>query len=114
MMAAALSWYAASGQRWSTFAILFLAPDISLAGYLAGARAGAVIYNTAHALVVPLALAVAGVAWRPDVLPAAAIWIAHIGFDRMLGYGLKYPTAFGDTHLGVIGRNAPTTQTGTP
>jgi hypothetical protein len=41
---------------------------------------------------------------RPPV--AATIWVAHIGFDRMLGYGLKYPTAFSDTHLGRIGRRA--------
>ena len=29
----------------------------------------------------------------------ALIWLGHIGMDHALGYGLKYPTAFGDTHL---------------
>lgn len=104
LLVAATSWYAAAGRPWSTFAIFFLAPDISFAGYLAGPRAGAVVYNVAHALVLPLVLAAFGAAGRPELLPVAAIWIAHIGFDRMLGYGLKYDTAFGDTHLGRIGR----------
>jgi hypothetical protein len=30
--------------------------------------------------------------------------LAHVGMDRAVGYGLKYPTAFGRTHLGVVGR----------
>lgn len=105
LLVAAVSWYAATGQAWSTFALVFLAPDVSFAGYLAGPRVGAVVYNVAHALVLPLVMAAFGAAGRPDLLPVAAIWIAHIGFDRMLGYGLKYDTAFGDTHLGWIGRS---------
>jgi hypothetical protein len=104
LLVAAVSWYAATGHAWSTFALVFLAPDVSFAGYLAGPRVGAVVYNVAHALVLPLVMAAFGAAGRPDLLPVAAIWIAHIGFDRMLGYGLKYDTAFGDTHLGWIGR----------
>jgi hypothetical protein len=35
------------------------------------------------------------------------IWASHIAFDRLVGYGLKYPTQFGDTHLGAIGRRRP-------
>lgn len=104
LLLAAASCYAASGRSWSTFAIFFLAPDISFAGYLAGARVGALFYNAAHALVLPAALLGFAAAGRVEFLPAATIWIAHIGFDRMLGYGLKYDTAFGDTHLGRIGR----------
>ena len=106
LLLAAASCYAVSGRPWSTFAIFFLAPDISFVGYLAGTRVGALVYNAAHALVLPLALLVFGAAGHADYLPAAAIWIAHIGFDRMLGYGLKYETAFGDTHLGGIGRSS--------
>jgi hypothetical protein len=104
LLLAAVSWYAAAGHAWSTFALVFLAPDVSFVGYLAGPRVGAVVYNVAHALVLPLVMAALGAAGRPELLPVAAIWIAHIGFDRMLGYGLKYTTAFGDTHLGRIGR----------
>jgi hypothetical protein len=94
--------YAHEGGSWLTFAVLFLAPDVSFAGYLAGPRIGAALYNIAHSYVGPLILAVtllsAGV-W----LPLSLVWVAHIGFDRALGYGLKYPSAFGDTHLGRIG-----------
>lgn len=103
LLVAAVAWYAASGQAWSTFAIFILAPDLSFAGYLAGARVGAVVYDAAHALALPLALVARGVAWRPELLPVTAIWLAHIGFDRGLGYGLKYGTAFADTHLGRLG-----------
>jgi hypothetical protein len=35
----------------------------------------------------------------PQPAPFGLIWLAHSGFDRMLGFGLKYPTFFGDTHL---------------
>ncbi len=33
------------------------------------------------------------------VLPLALILFAHIGIDRLLGFGLKYPSGFKDTHL---------------
>jgi hypothetical protein len=96
--------YAATGASWWLFAILFLVPDLSFAAYLAGPRAGAVAYNTVHATIGPLALGVAALALAsPLYLALALIWAAHVGFDRALGYGLKYPTAFTDTHLGRIG-----------
>ncbi len=69
-------------------------------GYLAGARIGAAGYNLAHNYVPPLLLAAYGLgAGQPFALQLAAIWLAHIGMDRLLGYGLKYPTVFQDTHL---------------
>jgi len=40
----------------------------------------------------------------PALQLVAAILIAHVGMDRMLGYGLKLPSSFQDTHLGRIGR----------
>ena len=74
-------------------------------GYLIGPRAGAAVYNVAHTTALALPLALAGFfAGEPALLAVALIWIAHIGFDRALGYGLKYPSGFGDTHLGRIGR----------
>ena len=83
--------------------LLFLAPDISFLGYLGGARTGAVAYNAVHTYVAPLALGIAGVVADADVpIQVALIWSAHIGIDRALGYGLKYPTAFGDTHFGRL------------
>ena len=90
---------------WWVYAILFLAPDLSFAGYLAGPKAGAVIYNAAHSYMAPMTLMITGFALSaPLVLSIAMIWLAHIGFDRMLGYGLKYASGFGFTHLGRIGK----------
>jgi hypothetical protein len=103
-LAAASALYAGTGRGWGLFAVLFLAPDLSFAGYLGGPRAGAAAYNALHSYVGPLALALVGHAVRqPALLPLAYVWAAHIGFDRLVGYGLKYPTAFGDTHLGRTG-----------
>ena len=93
------------GGGWLVFAIFFLAPDVSLAGYLLNARTAAILYNVAHSTIGPLVLALAAytVDWHAGGL-AAAIWFAHIGFDRVLGYGLKHFSGFTDTHLGRIGK----------
>jgi Domain of unknown function (DUF4260) len=102
---AAMAVYARSDFSWLAFAILFLTPDIAMLGYFAGHRVGAQGYNLAHTYVLALALTLAGFfGGVPFAAAGGLIWIAHIGFDRALGYGLKYPTAFGDTHLGHVGR----------
>jgi len=103
VLAFAAGLYAAGDYSWILFAALFFVPDVSFAGYLAGPRVGAVVYNAAHSYVGPAAVAVATLASgaTPEL---ALIWVAHVGFDRALGYGLKYPSGFGDTHLGRIGR----------
>ncbi len=107
--AAAAAAYAHAGGSWTWFALLFLVPDLSFSGYLAGPRVGAATYNLAHSHAGAFALAGAGYAiGAPLVSATGLIWIAHIGFDRCLGYGLKYPTSFNDTHLGRIGRPAAT------
>ena len=99
--------YAKFGLGWGTFALFFLTPDISFLGHLAGPRAGAIAYNTAHSYCGAIACLVAGFLLpSPSLLAAGMIWCAHIGFDRMLGYGLKYSAGFGFTHLGLIGRHA--------
>jgi hypothetical protein len=96
--------YAGSGGRWSVFALLFLLPDLSMLGYLASRRVGAAAYNAAHSYVGPALLAGLGLASSThDLCLIACIWAAHVGFDRLLGYGLKYGTSFGDTHLGSRG-----------
>jgi len=98
--------YATWGGSWWIYAILFLAPDLSFAGYLAGPRIGAIAYNAAHSYMAPMALVVGGFSiGSPLVLSIAMIWLAHIGIDRALGYGLKYSTGFGFTHLGRIGKD---------
>jgi hypothetical protein len=79
---------------------LFLVPDLSMLAYLASPRIGAAAYNVVHTEVWPLALATAGVLADEGVLvQVGLIWLAHIGIDRALGYGLKYPSEFKDTHL---------------
>lgn len=105
--AAALVGYAQLDASWGLFAAAFFLPDLSLAGYLAGARVGAIVYNVAHSYIGPLACLAAAVAF-PSAVPLAVglVWAAHIGFDRALGYGLKYSIGFGFTHLGLIGRSA--------
>lgn len=92
-------------EPWWLFVVLFLAPDLSFLGYLAGPRAGAIAYNVAHATVGPLALlAIGAVTGSNLAVSLALIWLAHIGIDRAIGYGLKYATGFGFTHLGRIRR----------
>ncbi|MCB9606779.1 MAG: DUF4260 domain-containing protein [Polyangiaceae bacterium] len=95
------------GGSWALFAVLFLVPDVSLLGYLGGARFGAWAYNLGHSTLLPLLLA--GLGWfvsAPMLLLLALIWTAHIGFDRLMGYGLKQTSGFRDTHLGRIGHDA--------
>jgi hypothetical protein len=97
--------YAVWGGSWWIYVLLFLVPDLSFAAYLAGPRAGAMVYNAAHSYLAPMALMVLGFGTAsPLTLSIAMIWLAHIGIDRALGYGLKYPAGFSFTHLGRIGR----------
>jgi Domain of unknown function (DUF4260) len=105
-LAAAVALYAHAGLSWPLFALLILAPDLAMLVYLIGPRAGAAAYNLVHTYALALPLALAGY-WlaSPTALALGLIWIAHIGTDRMLGYGLKCSSAFSDTHLGRTGRN---------
>lgn len=92
--------YHAREYRWWLFAALFLSPDLFMLGYLVDAKRGSAFYNLVHTLVGPIILLLVSL-FRPDfsLIPYALIWVAHIGFDRMLGFGLKYPTRFKDSHL---------------
>jgi hypothetical protein len=82
------------------FVLVLLAPDLSAAGCLLGARIGSVAYNVVHIYAWPLLmLAFAVYHGEPSIQQLALIWAAHIAIDRMLGFGLKYPTRFQDTHL---------------
>lgn len=85
--------------------LVLLAPDLFALGYLAGPRIGAQVYNAGHLYAGGMLLALAGLlAGSPVVVAAGAAWLVHVGADRALGYGLKLPTGFGDTHLGRLGR----------
>lgn len=105
LFAFATAGFALTGLSWWLYALVFFTPDLSFAAYLAGPRNGAMVYNAVHTTVLPAVLAGLGLMLgQPLLLGLAAILAAHIGFDRMMGYGLKYASAFGDTHLGRIGR----------
>jgi hypothetical protein len=103
-LVAAVWAYRFFGGAWGLFALLFLAPDLGMLGYLVNSRVGAWVYNVVHSYLAPVVLA--AIWWmltlqRPSAL--WLIWVAHIGFDRMLGYGLKYFQGFKVTHLSRAG-----------
>lgn len=104
MLAAALYAWHLTGDSWLVFGLLFFTPDLAMLGYLSGPRAGATTYNLVHSYAVAALIGAIGLlAGAPLAVAAALILAGHIGFDRMLGYGLKYPDAFGHTHLGRLG-----------
>jgi len=100
VLGAALVLYFEAYYGWLPLVILFLAPDLSMLGYLGGPAVGAFSYDLVHTYALPLGLGIVGVLGDSGTaVQLALIWAAHIGLDRPLGYGLKYPTAFKDTHL---------------
>ena len=100
VLAGSLALYFHEGFGWLPLLLLALAPDLAMIGYAAGERVGAAAYDLAHNDVLPIALGVVGVLGGRDLaVQLALIWLAHIGVDRLLGYGLKYPGSFKDTHL---------------
>ena len=100
VFAAATTLFFHGDHPWWLYLLLALAPDLAMLGYLAGARFGAVAYDTVHTYALPVALGAAGaIGDLAGLVAVALVWIAHIGADRALGYGLKYPTGFQDTHL---------------
>jgi hypothetical protein len=109
LLLASLFFYWRSGSAWLVYVVLLLAPDVGMVGYLGGTRVGAIAYNLFHVYVAPAALLVAGtLAGSALLCGLALIWFGHIGMDRVLGYGLKYPSSFQHTHLGTIGRRRVT------
>jgi hypothetical protein len=105
LFAGMLLLYAVWGGSWLVFVLLFLVPDLSFVAYLSDSRSGAIVYNAVHSYMAPVVLMTAGFALEwPLLLSVAMIWLAHIGLDRALGYGLKYQAGFGFTHLGRVGR----------
>lgn len=103
----ALFWNIDSGLAWWLAIPIFFVPDLSFAAYAFGARLGAVGYNLVHVYGFGLALLAAGLVLALPMLAACgALFLAHAGFDRALGYGLKSSEGFGVTHLGRIGKSA--------
>jgi uncharacterized protein DUF4260 len=95
--------YEHHGDSWWLFVALCLAPDLSMAGYLVNPRIGAASYNLIHTYAGPALLAGIGVATDGfSLVSVALIWLAHIGADRALGFGLKYASGFNDTHFARV------------
>ncbi|WP_126631521.1 DUF4260 domain-containing protein [Dictyobacter alpinus] len=96
--------YAQHGGNWLMYILLLFIPDLSALGYLINTHIGAYVYNLIHTYVLPIALlAISLLISNPLLLLFALIWLSHIGLDRLLGFGLKYPTIFKDTHLNRVG-----------
>jgi len=109
LLVVAVTVFTTTDVSWWWFAGLLLVPDVSMIGYLANPHTGAAFYNLGHSLIGPGILF--GWSWlgAPDmVLVIAAIWLAHIGMDRLFGYGLKFGDDFQHTHLGWIGPQGST------
>lgn len=102
---AGLAIFGAAGGPWLLVVPLLLVPDLSMAGYFRGPRLGALTYNVVHSWATSLPLLGlglwSGTAWLTIV---GAVLVAHVGMDRAMGYGLKLPTSFQETHLGRIGK----------
>jgi len=102
----ALMAYQFLGFAWGFFILIFLLPDLSLIAYFHSPNVGAIAYNITHSYILPLMLFAYGFfVSSSDADKVAIVWLAHIGFDRALGFGLKYPRGFRYTHMGKLGHN---------
>jgi hypothetical protein len=102
---AAVIFYLWLDYKWYWLVIFILAFDVFVAGYLFNKRLGAHIYNIGHSLILPVALVTAAALTHKHlIIGAGLVWLAHIGMDRAVGYGLKEKDGFNHTHLGQIGK----------
>ena len=98
-----LYFYSYLDYSWLVFIILLFAPDLAALGYIKNVHVGSIIYNLFHTYTMPTAMMFISLFFKSDVIfMLSLIWIAHIGMDRIFGYGLKYPTTFQDTHLNQV------------
>ncbi|NCU04533.1 MAG: DUF4260 domain-containing protein [Chitinophagaceae bacterium] len=104
MLVACIVLLAAIGVEWWMYIILFLGPDVSMLGYVAGNKVGAWCYNVFHHKGIAIALAAAGYTMDNWLLIAGIVLFGHASMDRVAGYGLKYENGFKFTHLGEIGK----------
>lgn len=103
ILSLSLYFYSYNQLSWVLFFVLLLAPDISMLGYVINKKIGAVLYNICHTYSLSIGVVVCGVVLSNQiVLAIGIIWTAHIGMDRAVGFGLKYPTDFKDTHLNRV------------
>jgi hypothetical protein len=103
VLALSIYFYGYNQFSWLLFMVLLLAPDISMLSYLVNNTIGARIYNFFHTYTIVIIVIFLGLLFENQTaLAIGLIWSAHIGMDRMIGYGLKYPTEFKDTHLNRV------------
>ena len=104
VLAGSVMLYATHGAGLMFFVLLLFVPDLFMLGYLKDTRLGALVYNVGHSYLLPASSLVVALALGNELgLAVALIWIAHIGLDRLLGYGLKYEDSFKATHLSAHG-----------
>lgn len=93
--------------HWYFYAGLFFTPDVAFLGYLINTKVGAIFYNLFHHQGLWIILAIVGFFTKTEwLLGLGIVYVGHSAFDRLFGYGLKYPDSFNNTHLGSIGSNA--------
>jgi len=113
LLVGSLALFATTGEPWWLVPLVILLPDAFMLGYLEGRRLGAFSYNLGHNYLLPAVVAGAGLGSGSDLLTALGLlWFAHIGMDRVAGYGLKYDDGFGHTHLGWLRRGEGVAQAG--
>ena len=95
-----LYFYQQNNFSWIAFIFLLFVFDVSMIGYVINERVGATVYNIFHSYILPVTLIlVSTIITLEWLLMISLIWTAHIGMDRMIGYGLKYHSGFKDTHF---------------
>lgn len=105
VLAIAIAIFIANDYNFLWFIALLLAPDVFMVGYLKDSKLGALTYNIGHSYISPVLLAVLAYAIDSSFFyMLVLIWLAHIGMDRLFGYGLKYSDDFKHTHLGKISK----------
>lgn len=103
LFSSSLFLFKSTHQNWWWVPALLFVPDIFMVGYAKSSKLGALTYNIGHTYLIPASLALYGLhSHRPLVIGIGLIWLAHIGMDRVLGYGLKYDDDFKHTHLGDL------------
>ncbi len=103
LFVASIALFAIQGQAWWLYPALLLVPDVFMLGYLRNTKLGSITYNLGHSYpAAALVTAFGFILASPLTIAIGAIWFGHIGWDRMLGYGLKYGTSFKHTHLGDL------------
>jgi hypothetical protein len=90
-------------QRFYLIILIWLSFDLSIAGYLINRKIGAYFYNIIHNYILAVSLLFASFIFMDsDFVVVGLILITHIGIDRFLGFGLKYPSDFKNTHIQKI------------